>query len=88
MFSTPEFIAALTSAILALLGAFTATFATIKQRQSVKKAEAYKDQAIAELETEKVKLQQMIIDGSYVICPKCGESITLKDVEIKIKEKP
>lgn len=37
------------------------------------------------LEEEKTRLTRAIIEGSYIICPNCGEEIFLKDVEIKTK---
>lgn len=85
IFSNPEVTAAITTAVVAILSAITALFLGIKQRQSLKKAEAYKETALAELEAEKIRLQQIVVDGSYIICPHCGNSVKLKDVEIKVK---
>lgn len=85
IFSSPEFITLVSSCLVALISALTATFMTVKARQSVKKANAYKEEAIAKLELEKVELQRTIINGSFVICPKCGEHVVLKDAEVKLK---
>lgn len=83
---TPEVITAITGVIVALCGALVAIFTTIKQKQSVKKANAYAEEARATLEAEKLHLQQVIIKGSYVICPKCGDHVTLENAEVHLKE--
>lgn len=85
-FSSPEFITLLTSLLVAFGGAFVAVFQTVKARQSVKKANAYAEEAKAKLELEKLELERAIISGSYVICPKCGDHVALKDATIYTKE--
>lgn len=37
---------------------------------------------VAELEAANLELKTAIIKGSFVMCPKCGEKIYLKDVTI------
>lgn len=36
----------------------------------------------AELELANIELQKAIIEGSYILCPSCGEKIFLKDAKI------
>lgn len=86
IFSSPDFIAALTACLVGLLGALTAVFSTVKARQSVNKANAYKEEAVAKLEAEKIELQKTILEGSYLICPKCGEEIFLSQTEVHVKK--
>lgn len=85
-FSSPEFITLLTSCLVAFGGAFVAAFQTVKARQSVKKANAYAEEAKAKLELEKLELQRAVINGSFVVCPKCQEHVHLKDATIYTKE--
>lgn len=40
-----------------------------------------------ELKMEKLRLQELIIKGSYFLCPKCGEKVYVEDVEFYIEEK-
>ncbi len=37
---------------------------------------------LVELETANIELKTAIVNGSYVICPKCGEKVYLKDITI------
>lgn len=37
---------------------------------------------VAEKETTIAELQKAIIDGSYILCPSCGEKIYLKDAKV------
>lgn len=85
IFSSPEFLAALSAALVGALSAVLAIFQTVKAKQSVKKANAYKDEAVAKLELEKIELQRTIIEGSYVVCPKCGEHVTLSNTTVFLK---
>lgn len=85
IFKSPEFLTALIGCIVGALGAATAFFQAIKAKQSVNKAKAYAQEAQLKLEAEKVQLQKIIVEGSYVICPKCGASVPLYNAEIKVK---
>lgn len=38
--------------------------------------------AVAEKEIENVKLQEAIINSSYIICPNCKKQVYLKDTKI------
>jgi len=38
----------------------------------------------AELEIEKIELQKAIYNGTYILCPNCGEKIYLKDMKFKV----
>ncbi|MCQ2795627.1 MAG: hypothetical protein MJ214_05485 [Bacilli bacterium] len=38
--------------------------------------------AVTEKEIENVKLQEAIINSSYIICPGCGKQVFLKDTKI------
>lgn len=62
--------------IVTLVGGLLAcilTYITTKVKAKTKEAE---------LEAANIELKTAIINGSYVMCPKCGEKIYLKDVTI------
>lgn len=62
LFTNPEVIAAATSCLIAFFSMLTALFVTLKQRQSVKKAQAYAEKARDELALENVKLKNQILE--------------------------
>lgn len=36
------------------------------------------------LQQEKIELQTAIYNGTYILCPNCGEKIFLKDMQFKV----
>lgn len=62
IFSNPEVITAATSCIIAFFSMLTALFVTLKQRQSVKKAQAFAEKARDELALENAKLKNQILE--------------------------
>lgn len=64
----PVIVSSLAGVVLCIL-----TYITAKIKHKTK---------VAELEAANVELKTVIVKGSFVICPKCGEKIYLKDVTI------
>lgn len=61
--NNPEVIAAATSCLVALFGLITAALMFARQRLSVKKANAYADGKLADLEKENAKLKTVVIQA-------------------------
>lgn len=62
--------------VAALAGLVVGFFCYLKSRCKYK-------QALTEKETENIKLQEVIVEGSYIICPHCHQKIMMKDITIK-----
>lgn len=78
---TTELISAVVVSSLSAIGTFTAFLLSFLKS---KKAKYEKEQAAMELEKTKLEYETKIYDGSYVICPTCGEKLRLKNMEFKI----
>lgn len=62
IFSNPDVIASITAFVVALFSALTAFFVSLRQRQSVKKAQAYAEKARDELALENARLKNQILE--------------------------
>ena len=74
-----EFIASLLTVLVTCIASICGI--TVKLRGDKKALEISNNN----LAMEKARLKTAIVEGSYIVCPKCGEIIYLKDVEVKIK---
>lgn len=74
-----EFIASVITILVTCIASIFGV--TVKMRADKKALEI----ANTGLQEEKLRLERAIVEGSYIICPKCGHRIFLRDVEIKTK---
>lgn len=78
----------LVTTIVGLIGAtLVAWFKEIKVKAEVRELESEHKLAVLKLESEKALIQEQMIQGSYVICSKCGEKILLSDMVFKYDKK-
>ena len=71
----------------ALIATITAVLNAKKKKYEYQAALSQKDEALVKLELEKIKLEELMLDGSFIICPNCQTEIKAKDMVFYTKEK-
>ena len=64
----------------------TALVAAVVAWLNASKAKASYKEKLAEAEKANAELKTAIIESAFIVCPKCGEKIILKDTKINYKE--
>lgn len=70
--------------LTACLGVVLAWLAAAKSKAELTQKNIELEKTNKELHIQQVQLQQTIIDGTYTICPNCGERIYLKDIKFYV----
>lgn len=73
-----------TTLITAIVGCLASFFYARKTKYDAQATENELRTQNIVLQQEKIELQTAIYNGTYILCPNCGEKIYLKDMQFKV----